>query len=77
MTGCTSPDRRSAWRTACPRAPCPRRAAAGDGAAHSPRLSWEHQSERVTPPAHIALRLGLPDTGQPVTRTRYVMSAGG
>jgi len=50
---------------------------AGDGAAQSPRLSWEHQSERVSPPAHIALRLGLPDTGQPVTRTRYVMSADG
>jgi GntR family transcriptional regulator len=51
--------------------------AAGDGAANSPRLSWEHQSERVIPPAHIALRLGLADTGQPVTRTRYVMSADG
>ena len=50
---------------------------AGDSAAHSPRLSWEHQSERVTAPAHIALRLGLADGGHLVTRTRYVMSADG
>ena len=55
-------------------APAAGQPAAG-GAASPPRLSWEHQSERVIPPAHIAQRLGLADTGQPVTRTRYVMSA--
>jgi GntR family transcriptional regulator len=47
------------------------------GRAHSPRLSWEQQSDRVSPPAHIALRLRLADHGQPVTRTRYLMSADG
>jgi GntR family transcriptional regulator len=43
----------------------------------APRLSWEHQSERVTAPAHIARRLGLPDREQLVTRTRYLMRADG
>jgi GntR family transcriptional regulator len=62
--------------------------AAGDGAAadgraqadhpgHAPRLSWEHQSERVPAPAHVARRLRLPDGDQLVTRTRYLMSADG
>ncbi len=49
----------------------------GHGEAHSPRLAWEHQSEQVSPPAHIARRLGLPDRDHPVTRTRYLMSADG
>ena len=47
------------------------------GGAHPPRLSWEHQSERVTPPAHIARRLGLAEAAPLVTRTRYLMSADG
>ncbi len=50
---------------------------AGRGARHAPRLSWEHQSERVPAPAHVARRLRLPDGDQLVTRTRYLMSADG
>ena len=51
----------------------------GEGAVagHAPRLSWEHQSERVPAPAHVARRLRLPDGNQLVTRTRYLMSADG
>jgi len=49
----------------------------GDPAGHAPRLSWEHQSERVPAPAHVARRLRLPDGDQLVTRTRYLMSADG
>ena len=63
----------------------PQRAAGGgtadrgpaDGEAHSPRLSWEHQSERVLAPPHIARRLGLGPGDVPVTRTRYLLSADG
>jgi GntR family transcriptional regulator len=52
--------------------------AVADGrAGHAPRLSWEHQSERVPAPAHVARRLRLPDGDQLVTRTRYLMSADG
>ncbi len=53
--------------------------AAPDGgpAAASPRLSWEYQSDRVIPPGPVARRLGLADRDQPVTRTRYLMSADG
>src|SRR5229473_2239148 len=40
---------------------------------HAPRLSWEHQSERVPAPARVARRLRLPDGDQLVTRTRYLM----
>ncbi len=53
-----------------------------DGAAtavngHDPvRLSWEHQTEQVPPPLRIARWLGLPD-GEPVTRTSYLLTAGG
>ena len=43
----------------------------------SPRLSWEYQSDRVVPPGPVARRLGLADRDQPVTRTRYLMSADG
>ncbi len=46
-------------------------------AGRAPRLSWEHQSERVPAPAHVARRLRLPDGDQLVTRTRYLMSADG
>ena len=55
-------------------------AVAGDevaAAGHAPRLSWEHQSERVPAPAHVARRLRLPDGDHLVTRTRYLMSADG
>ena len=53
-------------------------ALAGDGdQAPSPRLSWEYQSDRVVPPGPVARRLGLADRDQPVTRTRYLMSADG
>jgi GntR family transcriptional regulator len=51
--------------------------AGADHAGHAPRLSWEHQSERVPAPAHVARRLRLPDGDQLVTRTRYLMSADG
>jgi len=49
-----------------------------DGApAPARRLSWEHQTEQLVPPPHIALRLGLePGTG-PVTVTRYLLRADG
>ncbi len=51
--------------------------AEAEHAGHAPRLSWEHQSERVPAPAHVARRLRLPDGDQLVTRTRYLMSADG
>jgi GntR family transcriptional regulator len=51
---------------------------AGDAdQAPSPRLSWEYQSDRVAAPGPVARRLGLADRDQPVTRTRYLMSADG
>ncbi len=48
-----------------------------DQAVPSPRLSWEYQADRVVPPGPVARRLGLADRDQPVTRTRYLMSADG
>jgi GntR family transcriptional regulator len=51
--------------------------AAADGGTHSPRLSWEHQSERVAAPPHVARLLGLGRGGVQVTRTRYLLSADG
>ena len=51
--------------------------AGAEHAGHAPRLSWEHQSERVPAPAHVARRLRLPDGDLLVTRTRYLMSADG
>jgi GntR family transcriptional regulator len=47
------------------------------GEAHSPRLSWEHQSERGPAPPHIARLLGLGPGEALVTRTRYLLSADG
>jgi GntR family transcriptional regulator len=41
------------------------------------RLSWEHQTEQLVPPPHIALRLGLEPGAAPVTVTRYLLSADG
>jgi len=55
----------------------PRGEGTADREAHSPRLSWEHQSERVLAPPHIARRLGLGPGDVPVTRTRYLLSADG
>jgi GntR family transcriptional regulator len=51
---------------------------AGSGA-HTParRLSWEHQTELLVPPPHIALRLGLEPGMVPVTVTRYLLTADG
>lgn len=48
-----------------------------DQAVPSPRLSWEYQADRVIPPGPVARRLGLAGRDQPVTRTRYLMSADG
>jgi DNA-binding GntR family transcriptional regulator len=45
-----------------------------DETAAARRLSWEHQTEQVTPPPQIAQRLGLA-AGSLVTRTRYLLSA--
>jgi DNA-binding GntR family transcriptional regulator len=39
-------------------------------------VAWEHQTERVAAPPHIARRLGLAD-GELVTRTRYLLTADG
>ncbi|MDX6392496.1 MAG: hypothetical protein QOJ73_3559 [Streptosporangiaceae bacterium] len=61
----------------------PQRAAGGgpadrgpeDGEAHSPRLSWEHQSERAAAPPHIARLLGLRRGDGEVIRTKYLLRA--
>ena len=39
------------------------------------RLSWEHQSERVIPPPHIARRLGLEPGVDLAMSTRYLLTA--
>jgi DNA-binding GntR family transcriptional regulator len=41
------------------------------------RLALEYQAEQVLPPPHIARRLGLRPAGDPVMRTRYLLSADG
>jgi GntR family transcriptional regulator len=49
----------------------------GDGARRTARrLSWEHQTEHLVPPAHIAARLGL-EAGAAATVTRYLLSSDG
>jgi GntR family transcriptional regulator len=49
----------------------------GDGArTPARRLSWEHQTEHLVPPSHIAVRLGLA-AGAAATVTRYLLSADG
>ncbi len=54
----------------------PRRGA--DGAqVPARRLAWEHQSELVPPPVHIARRLGLDRAADLVMSTRYLLSADG
>jgi GntR family transcriptional regulator len=40
-------------------------------------VAWEHYSEHVAPPAHIARRLGGAPAAALVTATRYLMSADG
>jgi DNA-binding GntR family transcriptional regulator len=50
---------------------------ADGGGVHSSRLSWEHQSERVAAPPHIARLLGLGRGDAAVIRTRYLLSADG
>ena len=47
-----------------------------DGAGQPRRLSWEHQTGRVTPPPRIARRLALAD-GDLVTATRYLLTSNG
>jgi DNA-binding GntR family transcriptional regulator len=39
------------------------------------RVSWEHQSEHVLPPPHIARRLGLEPGVDQVMSTRYLLTA--
>ena len=39
-------------------------------------MSWEHQTQQLHPPRHVARRLGLAEDGL-VTMTRYLLSAGG
>lgn len=48
----------------------------GNGETAGPRLSWEHQTDRVPAPARIARRLGLAGCEQ-VTRTRYLLTSDG
>jgi DNA-binding GntR family transcriptional regulator len=49
--------------------------AAQDRSGSARRLSWEHQTSRVIPPAHIALRLGLEPGAGWVISTRYLLTA--
>jgi GntR family transcriptional regulator len=50
----------------------------GDGSmAPGRRLSWEHQTEQLMPPPHIARRLGLAPGAGPATVTRYLLRADG
>ena len=48
----------------------------GDHAA-APRVTWEHQTEHVAPPAAIARRLGATAAAALVTATRYLLTADG
>jgi DNA-binding GntR family transcriptional regulator len=41
------------------------------------RLALDYQAEQVLPPPHIAQRLGLRAAGDPVMRTRYLLSVNG
>jgi len=41
------------------------------------RMSLEYQAEQVLAPPHIARRLGLQAAGDPVMRTRYLLSEDG
>lgn len=54
----------------------PQRSAAA-GPATARRLAWEHQSEPVPPPVHIARRLGLDPAADLVMSTRYLLTADG
>jgi DNA-binding GntR family transcriptional regulator len=50
-------------------------AAQDHAAGRARRLSWEHQSERMLPPPHIARRLGLEPGVDWVMSTRYLLTA--
>ena len=63
-------DGASTGRTPAGRAATP---AGGPGSAR--RLSWEHQTSRLLPPPHIALRLGLEPGIDWVMSTRYLLTA--
>src|SRR6266699_2069997 len=49
---------------------------AADGLSQARRLTWEHFSERVPPPPHIARRLRI-QADDRVMRTKYVLRADG
>jgi DNA-binding GntR family transcriptional regulator len=51
--------------------------AASNGPAAPRRLSWEHQSELLPAPGHIARRLGLDQAADHVMTTRYLLSGDG
>lgn len=48
-----------------------------DGAPAPRRLAWEHQSEQLPAPGHIARRLALDPAADQVMMTRYLLSADG
>jgi GntR family transcriptional regulator len=47
----------------------------GDVPRPARRLGWEHQTEHLVPPPHIARRLGLEPGVDAVTSTRYLLTA--
>lgn len=49
---------------------------AGSGPSVARRLSWEHRTEQVAAPVHVAARIGA-EPGQPVTMTRYLLRSDG
>jgi GntR family transcriptional regulator len=51
--------------------------AGGEQPAAAHRESWEHQTQSLVPPAHIARRLGLAPASAPVTATRYLLTSDG
>ena len=50
-------------------------AAQDHGPGSARRLSWEHQTEHMIPPPHVARRLGLDPGVDWVTSTRYLLTA--
>jgi DNA-binding GntR family transcriptional regulator len=49
----------------------------GEDADPARRVAWEHQTERLLPPPHIARRLGLEPGVDEVVITRYLLTADG
>src|ERR1700722_1807288 len=47
------------------------------GSPAAPFVTWEHHTEHIAPPAHVARRLGATGAAALVTATRYLMSADG